>query len=228
MKSIVLSSGGIDSTTCLSLVVSEQSVSDICTVSVLYGQKHKRELFAANCIANYFKVRHYELNLAEVLNYSDCALLSASHIEMSHKSYAEQMAEFGKVSTYVPFRNGLMLSAVATLAVSLYPDEEVNLYLGVHADDAAGNAYPDCSQEFVSAMNQAVNIGTYNKVSIIAPFVGMNKSAVVAKGLKLKTPYELTWSCYEGGERPCGVCATCLDRAAAFAANGVKDPALTV
>ena len=75
-------------------------------------------------------------------------------------------------------------------------------------------------------MGDAVSIGTYGKVHLVFPFAEMNKAGVVATGLALHTPYELTWSCYEGGEKPCGTCGTCIDRAAAFAANGVRDPAL--
>lgn len=119
-----------------------------------------------------------------------------------------------------------MLSAVAALAMSIYPNEETGIYLGAHADDAAGSAYADCSEAFTTAMEQAISIGTYNKVKVEAPFVKMTKAEVVGTGLKLNVPYELTWSCYEGQEKPCGACGTCIDRQAAFAANGVKDPAI--
>ena len=119
-----------------------------------------------------------------------------------------------------------MLSTAASLAASLFEEEEVDIYIGAHADDAAGDAYADCSEPFLKAMGDAVSIGTYGKVHLVFPFAEMNKAGVVATGLSLHTPYELTWSCYEGGEKPCGTCGTCIDRAAAFAANGVKDPAL--
>ena len=75
-------------------------------------------------------------------------------------------------------------------------------------------------------MAKAINIGTYEKIKIVAPFVNSNKAGIVKKGLELKTPYELTWSCYEGKDTPCGKCGTCIDRAAAFAANNVEDPAI--
>ena len=75
-------------------------------------------------------------------------------------------------------------------------------------------------------MDDAINIGTYHKVTIKAPFAALSKSEVVAKGLELNAPYKLTWSCYVGGDKPCGRCGTCLDRAKAFEANGVSDPAL--
>ena len=109
---------------------------------------------------------------------------------------------------------------------TVYEDEEVDIYIGAHADDAAGNAYADCSEPFLKAMEDAISIGTYGKVHLVFPFADKNKAGVVKTGLALGTPYELTWSCYEGGEKPCGTCGTCRDRAAAFEANGVKDPAL--
>lgn len=117
-----------------------------------------------------------------------------------------------------------MLSSVATLAMSIYPNEEVEIYLGAHADDSAGRAYADCSEEFTDAMKEAIYIGTYEKVTVKAPLVNMTKADVVKTGLKLKVPYELTWSCYEGGEKQCGTCGTCIDRKNAFKRNGVKDP----
>lgn len=128
------------------------------------------------------------------------------------------------VSTYVPFRNGLMLSAVASLAQSLFLEEKVLIYYGAHADDAAGCAYADCSQEFVNAINKAIQIGTYNLVSLEGPLVTLTKAQVVKEGIRLNVPFELTWSCYEGGEKACGTCGTCIDRLAAFAANNIKDP----
>lgn len=226
MKAIVLSSGGVDSTTCLALAVSEYGRENVTAVSVYYGQKHKKELEAARAVAAFFDVPHYELDLSAVFAVSNCPLLAHSDAQIAHKSYAEQLKEDAGVETYVPFRNGLFLAAVASFAGGIYPKQDVEIYIGAHADDAAGNAYADCSEAFISAMSAAVKIGTYEHITIKAPFVGMNKAAVVAEGLRLGAPYELTWSCYEGQEKPCGVCGTCRDRAAAFAANGVKDPAL--
>jgi 7-cyano-7-deazaguanine synthase len=95
---------------------------------------------------------------------------------------------------------------------------------GAHADDAAGSAYPDCSLAFVTAMNQAIVEGTGGMLCLEAPFVSVSKAEVVRTGLSLGVPYELTWSCYEGGEKPCGRCGTCIDRSAAFRACGTIDP----
>ena len=165
------------------------------------------------------------LGLASIFAYSSCSLLTHSQEEIPESSYGEQLAQTGgaPVSTYVPFRNGLFLSCAASLALSL--DCSV-IYYGAHRDDAAGNAYPDCSQAFYYSMNQAVYEGSGKALHIEAPFIDKNKAEIVAEGLRLKVPYEYTWSCYEGKEFPCGVCGTCIDRQKAFEANGIKDPAL--
>ena len=225
-RALVLSSGGVDSTTCLAVAVDELGAENVTTVSVFYGQKHRRELEAADAVARYYGVAHRVLDLSEILKDSNSALMAGSNQDVKHASYAEQIAEDGEgpVSTYVPFRNGLMLSAVAALAMSIYPDEVTEIFLGAHADDAAGDAYPDCSPEFTDHMGAAIEIGTYGRVRLRAPFVDDNKAGVVKRGLELGVPYELTWSCYEGGDKPCGTCATCRDRIAAFRANGVEDP----
>lgn len=229
-KAIVLSSGGVDSTTCVSIAVKELGAENVTTASVYYGQKHSKELECAEKVAEFYKVEHRVIDLSKtgILDDSNCSLLEQSTESIPEQSYAEQIAENGEgmVSTYVPFRNGLMLSAVAALAVAKYPDDEVDIYLGAHADDAAGRAYADCSEEFTDSIGKAITIGTYEKVHLVAPLVNMNKAEVVATGLKLGTPYELTWSCYKGEDKPCGKCGTCIDRANAFKANGVKDPAL--
>lgn len=226
MKALVLSSGGVDSTTCIGIAIDKLGKENVSTVSVFYGQKHAKELECANKVAKFYGVKHYELDLSSIMKYSNCPLLKGSTEKIKHESYAEQIKENseGMVSTYVPFRNGLMLSSVATLAMSIYPNEEVEIYLGAHADDSAGRAYADCSEEFTNAMKEAIYIGTYEKVTVKAPLVNMTKADVVKTGLKLKVPYELTWSCYEGGEKQCGTCGTCIDRKNAFKQNGVKDP----
>ena len=200
----------------------------MCSSDLFYGQKHNKELECAEKVAEFYNVKHYVLDLSNVLQYSNCSLMKNSTEEIPMMSYADQIKKNGegKVSTYVPFRNGLMLSAVAALAQSIYPNDDVDIYLGAHADDAAGRAYADCSEEFTSAMNTAIVIGTYGKVRVVAPLVNLNKAGVVKLGLSIDVPYKYTWSCYSGGDKPCGHCGTCIDRAKAFEANGISDPAL--
>lgn len=226
MKALVLSSGGVDSTTCLAMAIDSLGHENVSALSIWYGQKHKKELDCAKAIADYYKVPHYELDLTQVMSYSNSSLLSSSSESIDHRSYGEQIAESGSVSTYVPFRNGLILSMAASMALSLYPDDEVAIYIGAHADDAAGNAYPDCRPDFNHHMNEAIYIGSYNKVRLVAPLNTMNKTEVVQEGLRLHVPYHLTWSCYEGGHEPCHTCGTCRDREQAFLDNGVEDPLL--
>ena len=226
MKALVLFSGGVDSTTCLAIAVDKYGADEVLALSVSYGQKHSRELEAARAIAARYGVKHRELDLSVMFEGSNCSLLQGSSEEIPEESYSEQLKKTdGKpVSTYVPFRNGLFLASAASIALSQGCTE---IYYGAHADDAAGNAYPDCSADFNAAINRAIYLGSGNELTVIAPFIGMNKAQVVAQGLALGAPYELTWSCYDGGDKPCGKCGTCIDRAAAFAANGVKDPALS-
>lgn len=223
MKVLVLTSGGVDSTTCLGWMVSKYGKDNVIALSISYGQKHTRELEASKNVAEYYGVEHIYLNLAEIFRYSDCSLLEHSEKEIPHESYAEQLkhTDGASVSTYVPFRNGLFLASAASIAIS--KGCEI-IYYGAHSDDAAGSAYPDCSDAFNIAMNEAIVQGTDGQVRIEAPFVSWTKSDVVRKGLDLGVPYELTWSCYEGREKPCEKCGTCIDREAAFEANGTVDP----
>lgn len=229
MKACVLLSGGIDSSTCLGIAVERYGSEEVIALCISYGQKHEKEMQAAIAVADYYHVRLLTVDLAKIFEFSDCSLLAHSEKEIPKGSYSHQIEGIKKregneekpVSTYVPFRNGLFLSSAASLALSF--DCEV-LYYGIHADDAAGNAYPDCSQAFQDAINQAIHVGSGNALTVEAPFVGWTKADVVRKGLALGVPYELTWSCYEGGETPCHTCATCIDREAAFKENGLTDP----
>ena len=223
MRALVLVSGGIDSTTCLALAVDKYGKENVSALSMYYGQKHNKELECARKVAEYYGVDYSELDLSLIFKESNCSLLSHSTEDIPRESYAKQLEKTNgvPVSTYVPFRNGLFLSAAASLALSKGCSV---IYYGAHSDDAAGNAYPDCSDAFNNAMNEAIYLGSGKQVKIEAPFVKMTKKDVVAKGLELKVPYELTWSCYEGHDKPCGVCGTCIDRKRAFEENGVSDP----
>jgi 7-cyano-7-deazaguanine synthase len=227
MKVLVLSSGGVDSSTCLALAVKKYGRDNVISLSISYGQKHDKEIEASNKISEYYGVEHIFLDLEPIFKYSTCALLKQSESDIPHESYAEQLInKDGKpVDTYVPFRNGLFISSAASIALSKGCSI---IYYGAHSDDAAGNAYPDCSEGFNKAMGDAVYIGSGDQLKLEAPFVEMTKADIVRLGLKLGVPYELTWSCYEGKERPCGVCGTCLDRQKAFEINGTVDPLLKI
>jgi len=225
MRALVLFSGGLDSSTCLAMAVKKYGNENVTALSVSYGQKHRKEIEAAVKIAAYYKVELITLDLGKIFQYSTCSLLEGSDEEIPMESYAEQLEKTDgePVSTYVPFRNGLFLSSAASIALS--KDCSV-IYYGAHSDDAAGNAYPDCSSDFNDAINRAIYLGSGNHLKVEAPFVNLTKADVVKKGIELGVPYELTWSCYVGGDTPCGRCGTCIDRQKAFEANGISDPAL--
>ncbi len=227
MRVLVLSSGGVDSSTALGLAVSKYGADNVTALSISYGQKHDKEIEAAKKVAAFYGVEQLFLDLSLIFQYSDCSLLKQSTEEIPEESYEVQIQKTKgekPVSTYVPFRNGLFLSSAASIALSKNCSV---IYYGAHADDAAGFAYPDCSEVFNDAMNKAIYEGSGHQLKIEAPFVRMNKAEVVKLGLELGVPYELTWSCYEGDDKPCGKCGTCIDRTRAFAANGVEDPALS-
>ena len=228
MKAVVLSSGGLDSTTCLAMAVKKLGAENVSALSIFYGQRHERELQSARAVAKFYNVDYYELDAAEIFKHSHSALLNTSTESLEKDSYAAQKEKnhSQRIATYVPFRNGLMISMAASFADGLYDDDSVELYIGVHSDDVSGDAYADCSAKFIASMSAAVRIGTYEKIRLVAPFICQKKSDVVKVGLELNAPYHLTWSCYERGDKPCGQCATCIDRAKAFELNGVKDPAL--
>ncbi len=224
-RALVLCSGGVDSTTLLAMAVERYGAANVFALSISYGQRHNKEIESAKAVAAHYGVQQRFLDLAAIFADSDCSLLGHSTQEVPRESYADQLQETeGKpVSTYVPFRNGLFLSSAASMALSLGCSV---LYYGAHHDDWAGNAYPDCSQDFVDAMNHAIVEGTGGELRMEAPFVQWSKADIVKRGLELGVPYELTWSCYEGGEKPCGVCGTCIDRTRAFELNGATDPLL--
>ena len=222
MKALVLLSGGVDSSTCLA-VAKEKFGDNVMALSMYYGQKHSKELESAKAVADYYQVELITMDLAKIFAHSNCSLLKGSNEDIPQESYDQQIKERNgeTVSTYVPFRNGLFLSTAASIALEYECDV---IYYGPHADDAAGSAYPDCSVEFNQAMEQAIYIGSGKKLRLEAPFVDKTKKDIVAEGLRLGVPYELTWSCYCGTEKPCHKCGTCIDRERAFEANGGIDP----
>lgn len=223
MKALVLFSGGLDSSVCLGLAVKEYGADEVLALSIYYGQKHKKEITAAEQVAAHYGVKLITLDLGAIFKNSNCTLLEGASEAIPHEDYAHQLAKSNgaPVNTYVPYRNGLFLSSAASIALS--HGCEV-IYYGAHADDAAGNAYPDTSLAFHKAISQSIYLGSGNALTIVAPFIDKSKAQVVATGTELGVPFELTWSCYEGQEKACGLCATCRDRRLAFALNGLTDP----
>lgn len=222
MKAVVLFSGGLDSTTCLALAVKKYGSANVLALSISYGQKHDKETECAEKIAKYYNVDLIKFDAKQIFEGSDCTLIKGND-SVPDGDYEEQQKEREgqPVSTYVPFRNGLFLSIATSIALSRGYD--IVIY-GAHKDDVAGNAYPDCSVIFNHFMASAINEGTGGEIRLNAPFIHSNKTYVVRKGIELDVPYEMTWSCYKGGDKPCGKCGTCIDRIKAFKENGKEDP----
>ena len=141
--------------------------------------------------------------------------------EMPHATYEELQKAEGPSPTYVPYRNGTFLSLSASHALA---NECDTIYAGMHSEDAHNWAYPDCTPEFIGAMQNAIYIGTYFKVRLVCPFTYMTKKEIVLLGVTLNVPFNLTMSCYEGRSPACGVCPTCVARLEAFKSLGFEDP----
>lgn len=225
-KILVLFSGGLDSTTLLYHTIDLVGKDNVGALSMYYGQRHIKEQQCAEDICNMLMIPRYVKDLSTVFEFSSSSML-AQGVDIPHGEYAEQLHsqaaldEHGNINSYVPFRNGLFLSVAAAIAYSLGYDA---VAYGAHSDDAAGEAYPDCTPTFVSTISEAIALGTGHQIQVLAPFIECTKKDIVERGLSLNVPFEHTWSCYEGGEHPCGTCGTCVDRIKAFELNGTVDP----
>jgi len=217
-KAVVLLSGGLDSTTALALCRRQYEPENILCLSYQYGQRHEIESEAAFRVAHHYGVKC----MKEVINLpAGNSVLMHDEMQMPQASYEELAASVGVSPTYVPYRNGTMLSHATAQALEFDAD---SVWAGMHAEDARGWAYPDCTPEFIGAMQNAIYIGTYHKVRLVAPFTYATKADIVNMGIKLSVPYFLTHSCYEGKRVACGKCPTCVGRLEAFRANGIQDP----
>lgn len=212
-NSLIALSGGVDSTTLLY----EYREEIACAVGFDYGSKHNaRELAAAKAICHELEIPYLIIPLAFIGEYFRSDLLLSGG-EMQLGDYSEENMS----STVVPFRNGIMLSVLAGLAESR---DLQQVLIANHFGDHA--IYPDCRESFVKPMGEAITAGTSNGVKLVAPYTGLTKAEIVARGTRLGVPYGKTYSCYQGGERHCGRCGTCRERHEAFVANGLEDPTL--
>lgn len=220
-RAYVLLSGGIDSTVCLHIADKEYK-GQVIGVSIDYGQRHKKEIKAAEAICNKQQFRHRTIYLP-----SPKTMLTDAAIDVPDVSYEEIK---GISPTYVPFRNGIMLSALAAMAQSDHQNSgtsgEWAIYFGAHAEDAHNWAYPDCTPEFIGAMANAVYVGTYNAVRLHTPLQWLTKAEIITRGETLHVDWSLTWSCYKGERLHCGTCPTCRARRGAFLTANVADPTL--
>ena len=218
MQSVVLLSGGLDSTTCLAMAVRESGADQVIAISASYGQKHTAELDHAAQVAAHYGVEHRVLQIPNLFTAAGSTLIQggADNPDVSYDELDE-----GVSPAYVPFRNGVFLSMATAVAIER---EAGFVYFGAHSEDAHRWAYPDCTPEFIGSMASAMFVGSYMKVRLITPLQWAKKADVVRMGTALDAPYHLTMSCYNGAVPACGICPTCRSLREAFEANGLVDP----
>ena len=219
-KAVVLLSGGLDSSVAIHLAKKEGF--EVYALSFDYGQKHNKELECAKATVK--KVGAIEHNIVTLqLNLWGGSSLTDSKMDVEDGDVTRTDIP----QTYVPARNMVFLSVAASYAEAIGAQD---IYIGVSEVDYSG--YVDCREEFIEAMENTMNSGTVaavehgKKMKIHAPFIHKTKSEEIALGEELSVDWSLTWSCYRGGEKPCGTCDSCLLRAKAFAEAGVIDTAL--
>ena len=220
--SVVLLSGGMDSATCLALAA--RRAAPIHAITVLYGQRHAREVRSARALA-----RHYAIASHAVVRIPIGPLLESSLTAAGAPLPTVTHTGRSRIpSTYVPARNTLLLALALGVAES---QNASAIYVGVNAIDYSG--YPDCRPEFLRAFGRLARLATRVGVedgwapAIRAPLLRLGKKEIVVLGERLGVPWRLTWSCYAGGRRPCGRCDSCRLRAKGFREAGVVDPTVT-
>ena len=211
-EAVILLSGGMDSATLIGYCL-ENEIQPHC-LNINYGQKHQREIDSAKSIAKCYDFPFTSLDLSIIRGLLSGSALT-DDIDVPEGYYKHETMK----STVVPNRNAILLSIGAGYAISLKADY---IMIGAHGGDH--DIYPDCRREFLEPLNDAFREGNYHKVNIRAPFLYDTKSNIVQRGIKYNIPYELTWTCYNGGKKACGKCGSCIERLEAFKNNGIEDP----
>lgn len=213
---MVILSGGLDSTTALYELIKKHEVVEALTFD--YGQRHRKEIEGARKICKLLNLPHRVIDISHLNELLQGSSLTSRNIPTPHGHYTEA----GMKKTVVPNRNAIMINIAAGYAVSRGVHA---LGLGVHAGDHF--IYPDCRPEFIAAQERTLGLANDCKFRLLVPFLHKSKIDIVARAKRLGVPFELTWSCYEGGKTPCGKCGSCVERAEAFAKNKLKDPLIS-
>ena len=216
-KAVVLLSGGLDSAVTL-YIAKGLGYSPICLIFD-YAQRHRREIDAAKKIAQKSGSRFKVLKI-------DFAHEESALLDKKIRLPARQGKKIPV--TYVPGRNLVFLSFALSLAEA---SGSSAVFIGAHAQDYSG--YPDCRPEFFRALQKLAGVGTragveHRPIKIITPLIDKKKSQIIKEGLRLGVPFQLTWSCYQGGKRPCGKCDSCYYRAKGFKELGIVDQLLKI
>jgi 7-cyano-7-deazaguanine synthase len=221
-NAVVLSSGGIDSTTTLAIAKAEQY--DVYSLTFNYGQRHAAELEAARRVADFFGVKRHLVLAVDLRPIGGSAL--TDYIDVPKGRSVDDMVRDIPV-TYVPARNTIFLSYALAWAEVL---QATDIFIGVNAVDYSG--YPDCRPEFITAYERLANLATKAAVEgklrmhIRTPLIAMKKAEIIKKGIELGVDYGLTCSCYDPSPegRACGLCDSCILRKKGFTEADVPDP----
>lgn len=212
-KAAVLLSGGLDSSVALHWAAKHHDVR--LALSFEYGSKHaEQELECAAWQARSLGIAHHVIDIRSISEHLQSSLLQHGGDIPDGRYESDNMR-----LTVVPFRNGIFLSIAAGIAESR---DCSGLVIAAHSGDHA--IYPDCREEFMESMAQAIRTGTYAGVSILRPFIHMGKEEIVLMGSQLGVDFSHTYSCYKGGKTHCGTCSTCMERKEAFLLTGKTDP----
>lgn len=221
---VVLLSGGMDSSVLLHHVVLELKREPVHALTFNYGQRHAREVHCATWQAGRLAVAEHrivDVSFIGELVREGTALVEEGDA-VPDLSELEQ-EERDQPPTYVPNRNMMLLSMAVAYGEA---NQLFDVFYAAQAQDEYG--YWDCTADFVERLNAVLQLNRKQPVTILAPLIPLMKAGIVTKGLALEVDFARTWSCYRGGETPCGTCPTCVERRNAFEDAGVADPLLTV
>jgi len=220
-RAVCLLSGGMDSA--VAAYIAKREGYEIYALTIDYGQRHARELASARRLARSLGAREHKVMLINLRAIGGSALTDSIKVP-ERKNAKDVKANHEIPLTYVPARNTIFLSIALAYAETAKADA---IYIGANHIDYSG--YPDCRPEYFHAFQKLADLATKtgvegHRIFIRAPLLRMSKSDIVKKAIELKVPLELTWSCYQGGRKACGVCDSCVLRRQGFKEAGLADP----
>lgn len=205
MKTILIYSGGMDSTTLLYKLLAEDD--QVQCISFDYGQRHRKEIVAAHKITKKLNVPHEIVNIKSLKDLMGGSALT-SNVAVPEGHYKDKSMR----QTVVPNRNMIFISLTVAAAISKKFDR---VAIAVHSGDRA--IYPDCRPDFIKNIAKTVRQANYEKIDVYAPFLNISKREIAIIGKELGVPFEETWTCYKGLSKPCGKCGACVERNEALA-----------
>jgi len=211
-KVVLILSGGMDSTTLLYDLIDQGK--EVHTITYDYGQKHKKEITMAQKTCESLGIDHKIIELS-ILNELAPSALTRDDWEVPEGHYEESSMK----QTVVPNRNMVMISIAVSHAINIGACE---VYYAAHSGDH--EIYPDCRKEFIMKLTEAIELCDWSKITLKAPYVGLDKADIAIRGKELGVDYSLTWTCYKGKEKACGKCGSCVERLEAFEKAKMNDP----